>query len=127
MSTEGIPKHTMHESERPWKYAFPALRTEKPYAFRRKDGNIYLSLHFNGEHFRHPETREDISVHNFLREAMNEFGVDSLTISSCYPEKAREMLKDMPNVTVLGSGNCEVRTTYNEKTEIVTVKSCEDK
>ncbi len=127
MSGERAPTSNINtnEAEKPWKFIFPASPTKYPFAFRRGE-NVYLTIHFNGERFGHPETKETISIRDFLEQMMKEFGTKSLIISACYPDKARQIIGNLPGVTVLGSGNCEVQTKYNDARGIITVRSMPD-
>ncbi len=104
------------------KFVYPVTESKYPYSFYMEDGGVYLSVHFDGERFRHPETKEEISIHDFLNEMKADLHANKIVLSCCYPDAAKKIIGEVSGVTILGSGNCEVQTKYNNKRKVITVK-----
>ena len=124
MTKEGLPAPSERkESDDTWERTYSVTESKYPYAFYLKDGGAYLSVHFDGTQFRHPETKEVIDIKDFISEMKKDLATDVIVLSSCYPDAAKETLKDVPGITVIGTGTCETQTKYNNLMGTITVRS----
>ena len=98
--------------------------TELPYAFRLEDGSLYTSVHFDGEIFRHPKNKSEIDIAGFIEEMKAQFKTDTIRLSCCYPDAARALIPEIDGLEIIGTGNLEYRTVYNNKINQITVESC---
>jgi hypothetical protein len=108
------------ESQEQWHFKYHVTESKYPFAFYLDDGSVYVSVHFDGQHFGHPGTKEDIAIRDFLEKMKIELHANMITLSCCYPDTAKRLIGDIPGVTIIGSGNREVQTKYNSwKKEII--------
>ena len=114
-----------NQEPRGWKYTYEVEETHLPYVFRLSEDKIYSSIHFDEGKFKHPQNKEeDIDPVDFVEDLKNEFSVSEIILSCCYPDKAREVLGDMDGVELIGSGDSEVRTVFNNVKNEIRVESC---
>jgi len=66
---------------------------------------------------------EDIDPEEYIENLKSEFGVSEIVLSCCYPDQAREVLGDIDGVELIGSGDSEVRTVFNDVAKIIRVES----
>lgn len=124
---ENVPNQKEREEDL-WKYTFPAEKSDLSYAFYRTPDSTssekvaYATIHFDGKVFRHPDNKQEILVADFIASLKERLGVEKVVLSCCYPDKARELIGEVPGLKILGSGNCEVRTKYNDREGIITVE-----
>lgn len=125
LSEEQQVEHKKHE----WKYVFPAVKSELPYAFYRlldpalPNNVVYSSIHFDGAIFRSPENMKEITVPDFLIFLKERLGAEKIILSCCYPDRANKIIGEISGLEVLGAGDCEVRTIYNDRKGVITVES----
>jgi hypothetical protein len=116
-------RRSHEESPEQWENKYNVTETKYPYAFYLEDGSAYVCVHFDGKTFRHPSTKEEISIRDFVEEMKANLGRNTITLSCCYPDAAKQIIGEIPNVTVIGSGNCETQTKYNNKKGEIIVRS----
>lgn len=115
---------TKQETQK-WEYTYKVQETHLPYVFRISEDEIYSSIHFDGKTFMHPQNKEKkIDLNNFINDLKTEFKVSKVFLSCCYPQKARELVGDIEGVEVIGKGDAEVRTIFNNIKNEIKVESC---
>lgn len=114
------------------KYVFEVEKSDLPYVFYYLQESIpikriiYSFIHFDGEVFRHPENKEEVTTSDFLNFLRDKFKPDKIILSCCYPGKAKKIVGEQSDVEFLGpeteSDNCEVSTRYNSIEQKITVE-----
>lgn len=111
-----------------WEFTFPAEQSELPYAFYLQpttgspEKSIYATVHFDGKSFRSPDNKSEILLSDFVTQLREKLGAKKITLSCCYPDSAKQVAGDMHGVEIIGSGNCEVRTKFNDRQGVLTVE-----
>jgi len=84
---------------------------------------VFCCFHFDDGKFKHPETKQEISIEELLAYFSEKFSdFDRLVCSCCNPDGAREIFNQISNPPIiLGSGSSEYKTVHNSRENFILI------